>query len=160
MFFEALNLSTYTANIIWKRDNQNFIDNKYSRAHTWIFDGGCEIPASPSPHIVPPPYSVEENVDPEEAYVASLSSCHMLFFLSIAAKKKLLVDSYDDNAEGVLEENSEGQLAMTRIILDPKIIYSGKQPSEEEIQKMHHLAHQQCFLANSVKTVITVKGMN
>jgi organic hydroperoxide reductase OsmC/OhrA len=158
--FWSLNLSTYTANVIWKRKSQIFTDNKYSRAHTWRFDGGCEIPASPSPHIVPLPYSVEENVDPEEAYVASLSSCHMLFFLSIAAKKKLLVDSYDDNAEGVLEENSEGQLAMTRIILDPKIIYSGKQPNKEEIQKMHHLAHQQCFLANSVKTVITVKGMN
>ncbi len=126
----------------------------------WVFDGGCEIPASPSPHIVPLPYSAEENVDPEEAFVASLSSCHMLFFLSIAAKKKLLVDSYDDNAKGILEENSEGQLAMTQIILDPKIIFSNKQPSKEEMQKIHHLAHQQCFLANSVKTVITVKGIN
>ena len=153
-------MSIYTANIIWKRDNQVFTDNKYSRAHTWVFDGGCEIPASPSPHIVPLPYSVEENVDPEEAFVASLSSCHMLFFLSIAAKKKLQVDSYDDNANGILEENTEGQLAMTQVILDPKIIFSNKQPSKEEIQKIHHLAHQQCFLANSVKTVITIKGID
>ena len=153
-------MSTYTANVIWKRDKQIFTDNKYSRAHTWIFDGGCEIPASPSPHIVPLPYSVEENVDPEEAFVASLSSCHMLFFLSIAAKKKLLVDRYDDNAKGVLEENTEGQLAMTQIILDPKIIFSNDQPSKEEMQKIHHLAHQQCFLANSVKTEIIVKGMD
>lgn len=160
MFFEALNLSTYTANVIWKRNNQAFIDNKYSRAHTWVFDGGCEVPASPSPHIVPLPYSVEENVDPEEAYVASLSSCHMLFFLSVAAKKKLLVDSYNDDAKGVLEENSDGLLAMTRVILNPQIIYSDRQPSDEEPRKMHHLAHQQCFLANSVKTVITVKDFD
>jgi len=153
-------LSIYTANVIWKRGKQAFTDNKYSRAHTWIFDGGCEIPASPSPHIVPLPYSVEENVDPEEAFIASLSSCHMLFFLSIAAKKKLLIDSYDDNAIGILEENSQDQLVMTKITLDPKIIFSNKQPSKEEIKKMHHLAHQQCFLANSVKTEITVKGMN
>jgi organic hydroperoxide reductase OsmC/OhrA len=153
-------LSTYTANVIWNRENQIFIDNKYSRAHKWLFDGGCEIPASPSPHIVPPPYSVEENVDPEEAFVASLSSCHMLFFLSIAAKKKILIDSYVNNAEGILEEDKDGGLAMTRIMLNPTIIYSGKQPSDQEIQKIHHLSHQQCFLANSVKTIITVKGVN
>ena len=153
-------MSIYTANVIWKRGKQVFTDNKYSRAHTWVFDGGCEVPASPSPHIVPLPYSVEENVDPEEAFIASLSSCHMLFFLSIAAKKKLLIDSYDDNAKGILEENSQGQLVMIKIILDPKIIFSKNAPSKEEIQKIHHLAHQQCFLANSVKTEITVKGMN
>jgi len=153
-------LSTYTANVIWNRENQIFIDNKYSRAHKWVFDGGCEIPASPSPHIVPFPYSVEENVDPEEAFIASLSSCHLLFFLGIAAKKKILVDSYIDYAEGILEENEDGKLAMTRIMLNPTIIYSGKQPSDKEIQKIHHLSHQQCFLANSVKTIITVKGVN
>ncbi len=153
-------MSTYTANVIWNRENQIFIDNKYSRAHKWVFDGGCEIPASPSPHIVPLPYSVEENIDPEEAFVASLSSCHMLFFLGIAAKKKLLVDSYNDSAVGYLEEDSEGKLAMTRVILEPKIIYSGKQPSDKMIEKIHHLSHQQCFIANSVKTVISIKEIN
>ena len=151
-------MSTYTANIIWKRESQEFIDNRYSRAHTWVFDGGCGVPASSSPHIVPLPYSVEENVDPEEAFIASLSSCHMLFFLSIAAKKKLVIDSYDDNVEGVLEKGEDGLVAMTRVILNPTIIYSGKKPPEDVIRKIHHLAHEQCFLANSVKTIITIKG--
>lgn len=153
-------MSTHTANIIWKRNDQLFIDNKYSRAHKWEFDGGVSIPASSSPHILPLPYSVEANVDPEEAFIASLSSCHMLFFLGIAAKKRLLIDSYIDHAEGVLEEDNNGNLAMIRVTLNPTIIYSGKQPTENVIQKIHHLSHQQCFLANSVKTVITVKGMD
>jgi organic hydroperoxide reductase OsmC/OhrA len=153
-------LSIYTANVIWNRDNQNFIDNKYSRAHKWEFDGGVSIPASSSPHIVPLPYSVEANVDPEEAFVASLSSCHMLFFLGIAAKKRLLIDSYIDHAKGILEEDGNGNLAMTKVILNPTIIYSGRQPTNEIIQKIHHLSHQQCFLANSVKTVVTVKGVD
>jgi len=152
-------LSIYTASIIWHRNNEKFIDNQYSRAHQWEFDGGVSVPASASPHIVPLPYSVEANVDPEEAFVASLSSCHMLFFLGIAAKKRLLVDSYIDQAEGVLEKDNNGNIAMTRVILNPTIIYSGKQPTDEVIQKIHHLSHQQCFLANSVKTVITVKGV-
>jgi len=158
--FRGFLLSSYTASVIWHRNNEHFIDNQYSRAHQWEFDGGISVAASSSPHIVPLPYSVEENVDPEEAFVASLSSCHMLFFLSIAAKKHLLVDSYIDHAEGVLEENSGGNLAMTKVILNPTIVYSGTQPSDEVIQKIHHLSHQHCFLANSVKTVITVKGVD
>ncbi len=158
--FRGFLLSTYTANVIWHRNEQNFIDKKYSRAHRWEFDGGVSIPASASPHIVPLPYSVEANVDPEEAFVASISSCHMLFFLDIASKKKLLVDSYIDNAEGVLEKDAEGKLAMTRVILNPTISFSGKQPSEELLHRIHHLAHQECFIANSVKTVVTVKGVD
>lgn len=158
--FKGLLLSIYTANIIWHRNNETFIDNKYSRAHQWEFDGGISIAASSSPHIVPLPYSVEANVDPEEAFIASLSSCHMLFFLGIAAKKRLLVDSYIDHAEGMLEEDTDGNIAMTKVILNPTIIYLGKQPSNEEIQKIHHLSHQQCFLANSVKTKITVKKVD
>ena len=153
-------MSNYTANIIWKRNDQVFIDNKYSRAHQWEFDGGTSVPASSSPHIVPLPYSIEANVDPEEAFIASLSSCHMLFFLGIAAKKRLLVDSYIDHAEGVIEEDSDGNLAMTRVTLNPTIIYSGKQPTDDAVQKIHHLSHQQCFLANSVKTKVTVKGVD
>ena len=153
-------MSIYTASIIWNRNDQIFIDQKYSRAHQWAFDGGVSVPASASPHIVPLPYSVEANVDPEEAFVASISSCHMLFFLDISSKKKLLIDSYIDNAEGILEKNTDGKLAMTRVILNPTIIFSGKQPSEELLHKIHHLSHQECFIANSVKTVVTVKGVD
>ncbi len=153
-------MSTYTANIIWKRNDDVFIGRKYSRAHQWKFDGGVSVPASASPHIVPLPYSVEANVDPEEAFVASISSCHMLFFLDISSKKKLVIDSYNDNAEGILEKDSDGKLAMTRVILNPTIHFSGKQPSEEVLHKIHHLAHQECFIANSVKTVVTVKGVD
>jgi len=153
-------LSIYTANIIWNREDQTFTDRKYSRAHLWEFDGGVSVPASASPHIVPLPYSVEANVDPEEAFVASISSCHMLFFLDIASKKKLLIDSYIDYAEGVLEKDTEGKLAMTRVILNPTIVFSGDQPSEDTLHKIHHLSHQACFIANSVKTVVTVKGVD
>jgi len=151
-------LFTYKATVAWNRNDQNFIDNKYSRAHQWHFDGGAKIEASASPHIVPLPYSVEENIDPEEAFIASLSSCHMLFFLSIAAKKNLVVDSYKDNANGLLEKGAEGKMAMTLVTLNPLISYSGKQPTPEEVQKIHHLAHQQCFIANSVKTTIEIKS--
>ncbi len=153
-------MSTYFASISWNRNDQNFIDQKYSRAHQWEFDGGVIVPASASPHIVPLPYSVEANIDPEEAFVASISSCHMLFFLDISSKKKLLVDSYIDDAEGILEKDADGKLAMTRVILNPDVRFSGKQPSEDALHKIHHLAHQECFIANSVKTVVTVKGVD
>jgi len=154
----SISKPTYTAKVSWNRDDQIFIDNKYSRAHQWEFDGGVKVPASASSHIVPLPYSVEANVDPEEAFIASISSCHMLFFLGIAAKKKLIIDSYYDQAKGILEENSDGFLAMTHVTLDPVIIFSNKQPSEAMIKKIHHLSHQQCFIANSVKSQIIIKG--
>ncbi len=150
-------MSSYHATIIWKRGSQKFTDNKYSRAHHWQFSGNTIVAASASPHIVPLPYSIEENVDPEEAFVASLSSCHMLFFLSIAAKQKWLVDSYEDRAIGILEKDAEGKLAMTQVTLDPIINYSGDNPSRRQELKMHHLAHQECFIANSVKTVVEIK---
>lgn len=150
----------YNATILWQRGSQKFIDNKYSRAHQWQFSGNTTIEASASSHIVPLPYSIEENVDPEEAFVASLSSCHMLFFLSIAAKKKLVIDRYEDRAIGFLDRDPEGKMAMTRVILDPLIHYSGTTASKEQEQKIHHLAHQECFIANSVKTKIEVKGFN
>jgi organic hydroperoxide reductase OsmC/OhrA len=150
-------MSNYTATIIWNRGSQKFLDNKYSRAHQWQFSGDTMVAASASHHIVPLPYSVEENVDPEEAFIASLSSCHMLFFLSIAAKKKWVIDSYKDQATGFLETNAEGKLAMTRVILDPIIRYSGHKPSKEQETQVHHLAHQECFIANSVKTLIEIK---
>lgn len=149
-------MSAYYAQVKWLRTaTENFIDNKYSREHQWHFDGGASVLASSSQHIVPLPYSVAENVDPEEAFVASLSSCHMLFFLSIAAKRKFIVDSYTDNAAGVMAKDSDGNIAMTQVTLKPKTDFSGnKRPTMAQLEKMHHQAHQQCFIANSVKTKV------
>ena len=154
-------MSEYFAKINWVRDNnESYIDNKYSRGHEWIFDGGVVIQASSSPHVVPLPYSVEENVDPEEAFVASLSSCHMLFFLSIAAKRKYVVDSYIDNAVGIMGKDSDGNISMTKVTLRPYVEFSGdKKPTIAQLEKIHHQSHQQCFIANSVKTEIMTEIM-
>lgn len=152
-------MSEYFAKINWVRGStENYIDNKYSREHEWVFDGGLTIQASSSPHIVPLPYSVEANVDPEEAFVASLSSCHMLFFLSIAAKNKYVIDSYIDNAVGIMEKDSDGKISMTQVTLKPHVKFSGdKQPTREQLEQMHHQSHEQCFIANSVKTKIVTE---
>lgn len=152
-------MSSYSAQVVWQREQQPFTDNQYSRGHVWRFDGGVEVPASSSPHVVPLPYSVEANVDPEEAFVASLSSCHMLFFLAIAAKKRFVVDSYIDDATGIMAKNEQGKMAMTKVTLAPQVGFSGdRQPTSEQIQQIHHLAHEQCFIANSVKTEVCVIG--
>lgn len=145
-------MSEYNATVQWARNGAVFSDNRYSRGHQWRFDGGIEVPASASPHIVPLPHSVEEAVDPEEAFVASLSSCHMLMFLAIAAKKRLVVDSYRDEAVGVLEKNEDGRLAMTRVTLRPEVRFADEAPSRDKVLKMHHQAHAQCFIASSVTT--------
>jgi organic hydroperoxide reductase OsmC/OhrA len=152
-------MSEYTAKILWQRDSkEEFIDNKYSRAHQWNFDGGATVAASPSPHIVPLPYSVEENIDPEEAFIASLSSCHMLFFLQIAAKRKFIVDKYVDQAIGVMDKDSNGKTSITKVTLRPYVKFSGgKYPTIQQLEKMHHQSHEQCFLANSVKTEIVTE---
>lgn len=149
---------SYSATILWKKEaGDTFVDNKYSRAHTWIFDGGIELAASSSPHVVPLPMSKEAAVDPEEAFVASLSSCHMLWFLSIAAAKQFTVEHYEDHAEGTLSKNEEGKLAMTEIVLKPKVIFSGKMiPSAQQLDELHHKAHEKCYLASTVKTKISV----
>ncbi|OKY25897.1 OsmC family protein [Thalassotalea sp. PP2-459] len=151
-------MAKYRAVVSWqKQADEVYIDNKYSRGHTWSFEGGVSVPASSSPHIVPLPYSVAENVDPEEAFVASLSSCHMLFFLAMAAKKRYVVASYQDNAHGEMAE-SDGKMMMTRVTLVPDVVFTGaRMPSSEVIEKLHHLAHEQCFIANSVKTEIVVE---
>lgn len=152
-------MSSYFAEICWQRNDEDFLNNQYSRGHLWKFDGGVKVPASASPHIVPLPYSVEENVDPEEAFVASLSSCHMLFFLSIAVKKKLQVESYLDNAEGIMEKDAQGKTSITKVILRPKVKFSGEKiPSADIIDKIHHLAHDSCFIANSVKSDVVVES--
>jgi organic hydroperoxide reductase OsmC/OhrA len=151
---------SYKIKISWKKKSSEvFTDKKYSRAHKWIFDGGIELPASSSQHVVPLPMSDESAVDPEEAYVASISSCHMLWFLSIAAGKKFIVDSYEDEAEGILAKDKNGKLAITEIFLKPRISFiGGKIPAKNEIVELHHLAHENCFIANSVKTKIKVES--
>lgn len=152
-------MSEYGAKISWYRGNdEKYVDNQYSRGHEWSFDGGLTVPASASPHVVPLPYSVEQNVDPEEAFVASLSSCHMLFFLSIAAKRKYVVDEYIDNAVGIMGKDSNGMEWMTRVTLRPLIKFSSEnQPDNELLDKMHHRAHELCFIANSVKTEVVTE---
>ncbi|MDA7746765.1 OsmC family protein [Psychromonas sp.] len=152
-------MSSYFAKINWvRRHDEIYIDNKYSRGHEWIFDGGVTVQASSSPHVVPLPYSVAEYVDPEEAFVASLSSCHMLFFLSIAAKNKYVVDSYADDAVGIMDKDSDGHISMTKVTLKPYVQFSGdNKPTIEQLEAMHHLSHQQCFIANSVKTEIVTE---
>jgi len=149
-------MSEYIARISWRRaDNDDFIQAKYSRGHEWSFDGGAVVPASSSPHVVPLPYSVEANVDPEEAFVASLSSCHMLLFLSVAAKRRFIVDEYIDKAVGIMEQDGKARFSITKVILHPKVTFAGdKQPTREQIQKMHHQSHQQCYIANSVKSEV------
>lgn len=149
-------MSEYRAKITWHRQtDEDFIQSKYSRGHEWAFDGGTKIPASSSPSVVPLPYSVEANVDPEEAFVAALSSCHMLLFLSIAAKRRFVIDTYIDNAIGTMEQDESGRFSITKVVLRPEIVFSGdKQPSIEQVKKMHGLSHEQCFIANSVKTEV------
>lgn len=148
-------MGTYVATISWERGRQKFTDNNYSRGHTWSFDGGLSIPASSSPNVVPLPNSVAENVDPEEAFVASISSCHMLFFLSLAAARNVIVDSYEDHASGLMEKRPDGKTALTRVILRPDARYSGDHlPDSDQIERLHHRAHEMCFIANSVTAEI------
>jgi organic hydroperoxide reductase OsmC/OhrA len=148
----------FEAKLEWQRKGQPFLDQKYSRAHEWIFDGGLRVPASSSPLSVPLPMSNADNVDPEEALVAAASSCHMLFFLSIAAKRGHTVESYSDHAVGLLEKDAQGRMSMTNITLRPNIVFAGTAwPGEEEIAAIHHEAHDKCYIANSLKTEITVE---
>ncbi|HEY0677354.1 MAG TPA: OsmC family protein [Chitinophagaceae bacterium] len=151
----------YTATIEWNRDpSENFTRNQYSRRHRWIFDGGLELNASSSPHVVALPYSDPSAVDPEEALVASASSCHMLFFLSIAASRGFVVESYRDEAEGILEKNETGKMRMSVINLFPKIEFTGeKLPSVEEINEIHHMSHERCYIANSLNSQINVQPL-
>jgi organic hydroperoxide reductase OsmC/OhrA len=141
--------------VTWQRDAQAFVDHRYSRRHAWLFDGGAVVPASASPHVVPLPFSDPAGVDPEEAFVASLSSCHMLWFLDYAARAGWLVDSYRDDAVGVLARNAEGQQAITRVTLRPAVQFApGRGPSPQELHDLHHRAHASCYIANSVKTEV------
>lgn len=148
-------MAHHEATILWNRDGALFTDKRYSRGHRWVFDGGTEVPASSSPHVVRLPFSVEAAVDPEEAFVASLSSCHLLWFLDIACRQGYVVESYRDQATGIMAQDSNNKLAMTRVTLHPEVQFAGeKQPTAADILAMHHEAHEECFIANSVKTEV------
>lgn len=148
-------MSEHTATVEWTRDGAVFTDGRYSRGHRWRFDGGVEVPASSDPGAVRPPLSVVEAVDPEEALVAALSSCHMLWFLAIAAKRGFVVDSYRDEAAGVMGRDTDGGQSMHRVTLRPRIRFGGdRRPSAEEHEAMHHEAHEKCYIARSVKAEV------
>lgn len=150
-------MSNHKAIIRWTRTSPDFLAGQYSREHTWTFDGGLTVPASPSPSVVPVPYSNPAHVDPEEAFVAAVSSCHMLTFLYIASREGFQVDSYDDEAVGSMSRNERGVPWVSAIALHPKIVYSGeKRPTPADEERLHHMAHEQCFIANSIRTAVTV----
>ena len=153
-------MSKYVATIRWERKpDEPFLDGRYSRAHRWRFDGGAEVPASSSPSVVRVPFSDPAGVDPEEALLASLSSCHMLFFLDFAKQAGFLIDSYEDAAEAIMEKGADGRVRMTRAIMRPLIRFGGeKAPTEAELAAIHHRAHEACYIANSVTTEVTVEG--
>jgi organic hydroperoxide reductase OsmC/OhrA len=150
-------MSEHKATIRWKRNGKDFIKGQYSREHSWTFDGGAVVSASSSPSVVPAPWSNPAGVDPEEALVASISSCHMLTYTWLASKQGFVVESYDDEALGVMTKNEKGVPWINAVTLHPKIVYSGaKQPTSAEQEHLHHEAHEQCFIAQSVKTTVTV----
>lgn len=151
-------MTDYRASVTWQRDGAKFTDNRYRRLHTWTFDEGLEVPASASPHSVPLPYSEARAVDPEEALVAAVSSCHMLWFLSIAAKRGFTVERYSDTPVGTLGTNSRGNESITVITLQPDIAFAGdKRPTSADIDVIHHEAHEVCCLANSVSAEVRLE---
>ena len=152
-------MSDHKATIHWeRRGGEDFVKGKYSREHTWEFDGGLKIPGSSSPSVVPTPWSNPANVDPEEALVAAASSCHMLSFLYVAYLKGFVVESYHDEAVGHMKKNEKGVPWVSSITLNPKIVYGEKAPTPAEETGLHHAAHEQCFIAQSIKSEVTVGG--
>ncbi|MBK7954832.1 MAG: OsmC family protein [Candidatus Accumulibacter sp.] len=148
-------MAEYFAEVVWCRGEEDFLDNRYSRKHLLRFDGGVELAASSSPLVVPVPMSDPSAVDPEEAFVASLASCHLLWFLSIAARQGFRVDRYTDHPLGVMAKNDQGKLAMTLVTLRPEVHFSGdRQPSHAEVVHLHAQAHVECFIANSVRSEV------
>ena len=151
-------MSTYSATIRWTRRGEgDFTKGQYSRAHDWAFDGGTTVPASASPHVVPAPWSDQAGVDPEEAFVAALSSCHMLFFLDFARRAGFTIDDYVDEAEGVMAKRADCKIAMTRVTLRPRVTWGSDVPDEAAIADLHHKAHEACFIANSVTTEVVIE---
>ncbi|MHC4209233.1 MAG: OsmC family protein [Planctomycetota bacterium] len=147
-------MSEHRVTVAWERGGRDFTYELYPRDHTWSFEGGASVSASAAPGYRGNP----ELVNPEDAFAASLSSCHMLTFLALAARKRFVVDRYTDHVTGYLEKNEAGKLAVTRIELRPEIVFSGeKQPSAQELSELHERAHDLCFVANSVKTAVSVE---
>jgi organic hydroperoxide reductase OsmC/OhrA len=158
----AMGKHEYTATVTWQRaGDATFTDNRYSRAHQWRFDGGAVVPASSSPAVVPVPQSDAAAVDPEEAFVASLSSCHMLFFLFHAAKKGFVVERYEDVAAGTMGKNAAGRTAMLKVTLRPQVTWGGeKRPTAQDIEALHHRSHEDCYIANSVTCEVAIEPGN
>jgi len=151
-------MSEHKAMIAWKRSGPDFRAGRYSREHTWRFDGGVEVPASASPSVVPAPWSKAANVDPEEAFVASVASCHMLWWLDLAAKAGFDVEDYADEAVGTMARNEAGVPWVGTVVLHPRIRYGARGPTPAEEAQLHERAHAHCFIANSIKTRVTVQS--
>jgi len=151
-------MSQYVATVVWEREGQTFTDNRYSRRHLWRFDGGAEVVASSAPSSVPLPYSDASAVDPEEAVVAATSSCHMLFFLSFAAKAGFGVGRYEDQAVGTMGKDERGKISLIEIVLRPRIVWDGQVPDPSQLADLHHRAHEACYIANSLRATVRVEG--
>ncbi len=153
-------MATYEANVKWQRQSgERFVDRRYSRAHEWLFDGGARVHASASPHVVPLPFSDPSGVDPEEALVAAVASCHMLFFLDLAAQAGFTVAAYDDRAVGMMSKEPDGREWMSKIALRPHVMFAGeKRPTPAEVDALHHEAHAACYIANSIKSAVVIAG--
>jgi organic hydroperoxide reductase OsmC/OhrA len=151
-------MSTHNATIRWfSSPGEDFAKGQYSRAHSWSFDGGAIVAASAAPHIVPMPWADPAAVDPEEAFVASASACHMLFFLDYARRSGVIVTSYEDDAEGLMEKGADGKTRITRITLRPRIVYAGDEPDQATLDQLHHRSHEACFIANSITSEIVIE---
>ena len=152
-------MSEHRAHIEWSFSGGDFSKGRYSREHTWRFDGGLSVAASPSPSVVPAPYSNPANVDPEEAFVASISSCHMLTFLYVAYRAGFAIERYEDDAVGVMTKGENGVPWISAVTLHPRVVYAGARPTADQEARLHNDAHHGCFISNSVKTHITVAAV-
>ena len=151
-------MSTHHATVRWfASPGEDYAKGQYSRAHSWSFDGGAVVAASAAPHIVPAPWADPDAVDPEEAFVASAASCHMLFFLDYARRSGLIITGYEDDAEGLMERGEDGKTRITRITLRPKIVFAGSEPDEATLDQLHHKAHEACFIANSITAEVSIE---
>ena len=153
-------MAEHKAMIRWASsgDGEAFLKGRFSRAHTWTFDGGLTVPASAAPSVIPAPFSDPAGVDPEEAYVAAIASCHMMSFLYVAMRAGFVVERYEDDAVGAMRKNERGVIWVGAVTLRPRIDFgAGTRPTPAEVEQLHHRAHEQCFIANAVKTEITVE---
>jgi organic hydroperoxide reductase OsmC/OhrA len=152
-------MSMHNAELVWERGDQDFLDRKYSRAHRWSFDGGAVVAGSSAPEAIRPPLSDPAAVDPEEAFVAALASCHLLWFLALAAKAGFRVDRYQDLPQGELARDERGRMAVTRVTLRPRVQFSGAlQPTSAQLEQLHHEAHEACYIANSVRSQVHIES--